>query len=380
MDLVIKTMEGLEEVLAKELENLQLLNIKVLKRAVSCEGSWAQLYKCNYQLRTALRVLLPIMETQLETQDDLYDAVYSINWKDFVPPKKSIAINGTISGELFKHSQYPVFRAKDAIVDNLRDAYGDRTRVDTSRPDILIDLYISDNRMKLSLDSSGRSLHLRNYKYRQYKAPLNEVLASGIIQLAEWDGQKRFHDPMSGSGTFITEALMIAANIPAGMFNPSFSFENWHEFHPDIWKVVKESADAAIVHPECELLASDIHPLAVRDTKKNLQKFPFREKVHVFSRDFFTLPGQEETVLFMNPPYNRRIELDDINLFYKKLGDQLKMSWSGSEAWIISGNAEAMKNLGLRPSRRIALNHGGMDAKLYKFEMYEGSKKAKYQV
>ncbi len=379
MQLIIKTMEGFEEVLAKELEDLQLLNIQILKRAVSCEGNWAQLYKCNYMLRTALRVLLPVKSASIETQEDLYDLVKSVSWAPYIAEGKTFSINGTISGELFNHSQFAIYRTKDAIVDQLTEKYGTRPSIDTRNSDVLIDLHISNNEVNISLDSSGRSLHLRNYKYRQYKAPLNEVLAAGIIKLSGWEQTKAFHDPMSGSGTFITEALMIASNIPPGMFNNNFAFTKWEEFYPDIWNMVKETADSNIHFPEIELSASDINPLAVRDTKKNLQKFPFKEKVQIYNRDFFTIPGEADKILFMNPPYNKRIEVDNIYAYYKNIGDTLKTRWQGSEAWIVSGNAEAIKNLGLQTSKRIALNHGGTDVKLYKYEIYDGSKKAKYQ-
>lgn len=375
MQFIIKTLEGLEEVLAQELSELQLSDIKILRRAVSCTGSWAQLYKCNYELRTALRVLVPIKRFELQTQEDLYNAVQSIKWKDYIPKNKSFAINGTVSGELFKHSQFAIYRTKDAIVDQLTDEYDKRPKVSPKDPDILVDIHLNNTTLSLSLDSTGRSLHIRNYKYRNYKAPLNEVLAAGIIALSGWDGTQTFHDPMCGSGTFVTEALMIAANIPASKFNANFAFQNWTEFHPEIWNLVKESGDARIKHPKSKLFASDINPMAVRDTKKNLQKFPFKEHVKVFERDFFTLPPKSGTCLFMNPPYNKRIEMQDIHAFYKKIGDTLKTKWAGSQAWLISSNNEAMKHFGLRSSKRIHLNHGGTEAKLYNFEIYEGSKK-----
>ena len=201
---------------------MQLADIKILTRGVSCSGNWAQLYKCNYQLRTALRVLVNLKSFELDSQDDLYEAVQSINWADYIPPGKTIAINGTITGELFKNSQFAIYRTKDAIVDQLAELRSKRPSVDTDSPDVLIDIYLRENKLIVSLDSSGRSLHLRNYKFRQYKAPLNEVLAAGIIKLSGWNQEYTFHDPMAGSGTFITEALMIAAEIPASYFNPSF--------------------------------------------------------------------------------------------------------------------------------------------------------------
>ncbi len=378
MQLLIKTLEGLENVLAEEIRNLGLQDVKEINRGVQCTGSWSQLYKCNYSLRTALRVLVNIKEFELETQEDLYEAISSIDWTKYIPRSKTIAINGTVSGELFPYTKFPVYRTKDAIVDQLSPIYNKRPQVNIEKPDVLIDIYIRDNKLIVSLDSSGRSLHIRNYKFRQYKAPLNEVLAAGILKLADWNGEKKLHDPMCGSGTFITEALMIASRIPAAYFNPKFAFHNWVEYHEDIWKAVKDAADSAIVHPDAVISASDINPLAVRDVKKNLQKFPFREKIKVFNQDFFRLEGRPDTVLFINPPYNKRIAIEDPFAFYKQMGDTLKQNWEGSEAWIISANLEAMKHFGLRATKRFTLNHGGDQAKLFNFQVYAGSKKNKY--
>lgn len=378
MQFIIKTLEGLEPVLANEVEDIGLSNIEILKRAVSCEGNWAQLYKCNYLLQTALRVLLPIKTFKVTTEKQLYDAVYSIDWTKYIPKKKSMAINATVSGDIFTHSQYVTFKTKDAIVDQLREKYDQRPSIDTKSPDCLIDILLRQDELKVSIDSSGRSLHLRKYKLRQYQAPLNEVLAAGIIKLSGWNGKTNFHDPMCGSGTFVTEAMIHAAKIPPGMFHPYYAFQNWTEYYPEIWKMVKESGDAAITNPECKISASDSHRMAVRDTKKNLQRFPFKENLHVFQRDFFTMEGKPGYSLFINPPYDRRISVANVTEFYKRIGDSLKQRWQGSEAWIISSNVRAMKALGLRPHKKIMLNHGGSEALLYNYEIYEGSKKLRH--
>ncbi|MBT8231761.1 MAG: class I SAM-dependent RNA methyltransferase [Saprospiraceae bacterium] len=380
MEIVVKTLEGLEGVLANELKSLQLSNIEILNRAVRCEGTWSQLYKCNYCLRTAMRVLVPIKKATLESQDDLYDVVKSIDWTEYIPDKKTFAINGTIAGELFTYSRFAVFRAKDAIADQLVEKKGYRPNVKPKNPDILIDLYINaDNELTISMDSSGKSLHLRNYKYRQYKAPLNEVLAAGIILLAGYDGSQVFQDAMCGSGTLITEALMIAANIPAGMFIEKFAFQNWANFSPEVWESVKEIAKNGIRHPENEIIGSDLNRFAIRDVKKNLQKFPLKEKVQLFERDFFKTNGHPNRLLIMNPPYDRRIAMDNIHEFYSEIGNALKKFWQDSTVWVITSNLNAMKSFGLRPTKKITLNNGGLESKLYKFEVYEGSRKAKFQ-
>lgn len=379
MKIVVKTLEGLEGVLVKELEALQLSNIQVLNRAVSCEGNWAQLYKCNYCLRSAMRVLVPIKHDVLHTQEDLYTIGRSIDWSEYIPEKRTFAISGTVSGDLFPHSRFPVFRLKDAIVDQLSEEKGYRPNVNPKKPDVAIDLHINpENELNLSLDSSGKSLHLRNYKYRQYKAPLNEVLAAGIIMLSGYDGTQVFQDGMCGSGTLLTEALMISANIPAGKFIHRFAFQNWANYYSDIWNSVKEIADEGIRHPQAELIGSDLNNFAVRDVKKNLQDFPFKEKVSLYQRDFFKTNGHPDRLLIMNPPYDKRIATENVDDFYRQIGDALKTFWQGSTAWIITSNLDAMKSFGLRPSQKVTLNNGGLESKLYKFELYAGSKKSKH--
>ena len=378
MQIIVKTLAGLENVLAQELEQLQLLNIEVLNRAVSCEGNWAQLYKCNYQLRTALRVLLPIASFNIATQDDLYDAVSSIDWQKYISSNASFAINDSVISTIFSHSKFAVYRTKDAIVDQIQEKTGQRPKVNPKNPDVVIDIHLSEGDLNISLDSSGKSLHLRNYKFRQYKAPLSEVLAAGLLKIAGYDGDIDFHDPMCGSGTLVTEALMIAANIPSGMFIENFAFQNWPEYHDSIFSKIKETASSLINHPTHQIIGSDINRLAVRDLKKNLQKFPLKEKVKIFERDFFKVDGAPNRLLVFNPPYNKRVEIENVEDYYRQIGDALKKEWSGSVAWIISSNLEAIKRIGLRPSHKVHLNHGGQDARFYKFEMYEGSKKAKY--
>ena len=339
MKIIIKTLEGLESILAEELESLFVSDIKILRRAVECEGNWAHLYKCNYQLRTALRVLMPIKNTDVYNNESLYDAIYSIDWTAYIKEGAEFAIDSVVSGETFTHSKWVVYKTKDAIVDQLREKYEKRPNINTDDPDIRISIHIQGTKLTVLLDSSGKSLHLRNYKYRNYKAPLNEVLAAGIIKMSGWDHKTILHDPMCGSGTFITEALMQAANIPSGKFIESFAFEKWSEYYDEVWTKVKETANEAIINPDTEFIASDLLPYAVRDVKKNLQKFPFKEKVKVFERDFFKTHGHSDRILFMNPPYNKRVELNDDHEFYKLIGDALKTFWQGSSVWLISGKS-----------------------------------------
>jgi len=379
MKFVIKTMEGLEEILKEELEELHVQNIKLLKRGVECEGNWAQLYKCNYLLRTAIRVLVPIETFSIETQDQFYEAVRNIDWSQYIKEEQTFAIRSTVFGEIFTNSLFVTYRCKDAIVDQLSEEKNYRPDVDLENPDIVINIHLHKNDLSVSLDSSGKSLHLRNYKQRAYKAPLNEAFAAGILKLAKWDKKKTFYDPMCGSGTFTTEALMSAANIPAGKFIEKFSFENWPEFHPEIWQAVKESAEAAMHPPEGEIITSDIHSYAIRDLRKNLQKLPFRDKVIIREEDFLNSKGDSNGIVFLNPPYDKRVKVRNVTQFYRLISDHLKQNWQGSSVWILSGNSQAMKSFGLKHSAKITLDNGGIPSKLYNFELYAGSKKAKYK-
>ena len=379
MKIVVTTLQGLESVLAKELHDLNLQNIKISKRAVECEGTWSQVYKCNYYLRTAIRVLLPIEEFQVNNEQELYDAVYSIEWNRYIKEDNTIAIKTVANSSVFNNSRFLTYKAKDAIVDYLRDKHNFRPSVDTKNPDNQIHLFINDHRMIVSMDSSGQSLHLRNYKERFYKAPLSEVLAAGIIMLSDWNEEDTFYDPMCGSGTLVTEALMIASRLPAGYFRASFGFEKWADYHPEIFKSIKETARERIQEPACSFKGSDFNKFAVRDLKKNLQRLPFKEKVEVFQRDFFKTSAHKSHHVVMNPPYDKRVEQKGLKEFYKMMGDQLKNHWQGSQAWIFTTRQDAMKSFGLHSSKKYTLDNGGDEAKLYKFEIYEGSKKEKKQ-
>ena len=380
MKIIVKTMEGLEEVLAQELRDLHLTEIEPFNRGVSCEGSWAQLYKCNYQLRTAIRVLVPIKDFTIETQQDLYDCMRTIDWSQYIKDEQTtFAIGATVFGELFTNSRFVTYRCKDAIVDQLSQEKGYRPNIELDNPDIVIQIHLAYNSLSILLDSTGKSLHLRNYKERAYKAPLNEVMAAGILKISGWDGQTTFVDPMCGSGTFTTEGLMIAANIPSGKFIERFCFENWADFRSSIWDGVKSTADAMMAAPKCEMIASDINSFAVRDLKKNLQKLPYRDKIKIMEADFLNTEGRPDSYVYLNPPYDKRIQMRNITEFYRKIGDQLKTTWQGSEAWVVSGNNQAMKNFGLKSSLKHKLDNGGIPSKLYKFELYGGSRKSKYQ-
>lgn len=376
MKIVIRTLEGLESVLSKEAEKLHLSDIQIIRRGITCQGNWAQLYKANYLLRTAIRILVPIKECTITTQQDYYDAIRAMDWTSYFRGRKTtFAVQAVIVSDIFTNSHFAALRCKDAIVDSYLAHKGHRPNVSVSNPDMLIQVYLSGDQLSVSLDSSGKSLHLRGYKERSFKAPLNEALAAGILGMSDWNGQKTFCDPMCGSGTFTTEALMMATHTPAGHFRANYAFEKWADYHHEIWKTVKGNADAAISEPEADLHASDLNSFAVRDLKKNLQKFKYRKSVSISQADFLASAGKADSIVMLNPPYDERIKLYNVVSFYRSIGDKLKTDWSSSEAWVISSHTQAMKNFGLKTSVKHDLDNGGLKARLYKFDLYEGSLK-----
>ncbi len=374
MKIVAKTLFGLEDVLAAELQALKAWNVKTVRRGVLFEGGWPELYKANYTCRTALRFLVTISRFPIHDDQDLYNKIGQINWLKYLRPDMTIALSATVKSDYFNNSQYAIQKAKDSIVDQLRTQTGRRPDVDTTHPDIRIHLHLYGSDCTVMLDSSGFSLHKRNYRTLSGIAPLNEVLAAGILSLAGWDGQADFHDPMCGSGTFVCEALMRATRTPAGFRINRFGFQNWLNYDEALFKRIREEADSQMQPLTCAITGSDLHQRAVGMTRKNIAPLPSSEKVRLFKNDFFHVPGRPGTVLFLNPPYDERMQSEDILAFYKRIGDTLKQRWSGSEAWILSGHIEALKKIGLKTSRRIHLLNGQIPSKLHKFDMYIGSK------
>jgi putative N6-adenine-specific DNA methylase len=311
----------------------------------------------------------------------LYQMVQSIQWDEYMSTSQTFAIDGVTKGEVFTHSQFVALKSKDAIVDQFRAKYGVRPSVDVENPDIRINVHIADTTCTISLDSSGISLGKRGYKSRQVQAPLSEVLAAGIIMLTGWDKKTPFIDVMCGSGTFPIEAALIARNIPPGSFR-TFTFENWNDFDPLIWSRIKREAKRDIIPLESGIIhAYDIDQKAIDISWENAQRAKVENQITFKTQDFFkSNPEIENGLIIMNPPYGQRLEdPDDIIPIYQDIGSQLKKAYNGCDAWILSGNLDALKFIGLKPSRKIPLFNGPIDCRLNKFELYHGSKKAAKQ-
>lgn len=372
-----KTLKGLEQVLADELVELGAQKVRPGRRVVHFEGSKALLYKVNLSAYTALNVLKPIVTIDFESEDDYYRKLYDIPWKSFFGVEQSFAIKATVFSDIFRHTKFPALRLKDAIVDSFRDRVGSRPSVDVDRPDIGLDLYISQNSATISLDSSGDPLFKRGYRLEGWKAPLNEVLAAGLIKLSEWDQNSEFHNPMCGSGTLAIEAAMMASNRPANYRRARFGFHNWFDYDDTLWKKVytesMELVDRALPFP---IIAGDNVGKAVDISLKNATTAGVAQMIDFRTGDFSqTLPEGSFGTLIVNPPYGERIEVKGLLELYSQFGDHLKKSYTGFDAWLLSANFDALKKVGLRPSGKITIFNGKLETRFVKFGLYKGTKK-----
>ncbi len=381
MKFIIKTLQGLENVLAEEIKALGGSNITILKRAVECEGDKRLLYRANLELRTALRVLMPIAEFQAKTPDDLYKKILRIEWSNYLSIDKTFAIDAVTKSELFTHSKYAALKTKDAIADYFRNLTGQRPDVNIEFPHLRINLHINNDECSVALDSSGDSLHKRGYRANSVEAPLNEVLAAGMILLSGWQGDRTFLDPMCGSGTLLIEAALLAGNIPPQLHRDSFGFMKWKDFDAKLWEKVRDQAKDNMKPITCAIYGFDKDMKAVRVTGQNVLSANLEGKnIRVEKQSLEKLvPPPPPGLLMTNPPYDERLKEVDIEAFYKMIGDRLKQAFTGYEAWIISSNLEALKHLGLKTSKKLTLFNGALECKFQQYELYEGSREKSEQ-
>ncbi len=378
--MLAKSPAGLEEILAGELRELGAKNIELLNRAVAFEGDKKLLYAANYRCRTALRILVPISHFSIETEQDLYTEIKSIRWEDYLGNGNTIAINSTVTSSVFTHSHYVSLRAKDAIVDRFREKTSERPSVDIDNPDFRINVHIYKDEVSVSFDSSGASLHKRGYHVSNAEAPLNEVLAAGMILLSGWDGQSNFIDPMCGSGTLLIEAAMIAMNIPAGEFREEYGFMRWKDFDDELWEEVQNDALEQQRTFEHKIIGSDISEHNLRSAYANLKQASLSKNISLKVSSFQDMtPPEGGGVMITNPPYGERIQVEDIVSLYQDLGDVLKQKYKGYQAWVISSDLMALKKIGLKPMKKYILFNGQLECRFAGFDLYAGSKRARYQ-
>jgi putative N6-adenine-specific DNA methylase len=379
--MVAKTLFGFEELLAKELRQLGAANVVNGVRSVQFEGDKGFMYKANLALRTAIKILKPIESFIVKNEDDLYRKIYALDWTPYLKSTGTLAIDATVHSNYYKHSQYIALKTKDAIVDKFRDTTGTRPNVDLRFPDMKLNVHIDGYQCTVSLDTSGESLHKRGYKLATNIAPINEVLAAGLVMLSGWDGQSDFMDPMCGSGTILIEAAMIACNIPPNLMRKEFAFERWPDWDVDLFEKIEESLLNKTREFHFKILGYDKSPSAVNKAVENIKNAHLEEYITVKHEDFFKTQkaGNAKLHMVFNPPYGERLDID-LEQFYANIGATLKHGYPNTNAWFITSNLDALKFVGLRPSRKIKVMNAKLEARLVKYEMYEGSRKTKKQI
>lgn len=376
VELTIKTFAGLEQALAGELEALGAENIQIVNRAVECTGDLELLYRANYRLRTALRILVPIRRFKARHHNTLYRQVQKIDWEAYFGLNDTFAIDATVHSPHIRHSKYAALRAKDAIVDQFRRKTSRRPNVDTHSPTLRIHLHISNENVIVSLDSSGDALFKRGYRMDSLEAPINEVLAAGMILCSGWRRDCPFIDPFCGSGTIPIEAALYAYNLPPQIAREQFGFMNWRDFDRACWEKVRREALAAATAFEHPIHGFDKDFRAIKISQHNALAARLEGKIEFARKDFEKLdPPVENGLLIMNPPYDERLANAHIETLYQSIGNRLKQAFPGFEAWIISSNKEALKSIGLRPSKKMTLYNGPLECKFQKYELYRGSRK-----
>lgn len=378
--MVAKTLFGFEEILAAELRALGAQNVTQGVRMVSFDGDKGFMYKANLSLRTALKILKPIKTFTVYNEESLYNGVKSIDWSEIFLANQTFAIDSTVNSEAFNNSLFVILKSKDAIVDQFREEFDKRPSIDKDHPDIRVHVHIQKEVCTVSLDTSGDSLHHRGYRTATNIAPINEVLAAGILLHSGWRGQTNFLDPMCGSGTLLVEAAMIACNIPPNINRREFAFEKWRDWDEDLFDKIEESLLNKIKDFPYQIIGYDKAPSAIRKSIDNIRNANLEEYITVEQKDFFNSEKTTEGPLHMvfNPPYGERLDID-LERFYREIGDTLKQSYPQTEAWFITGNMEALKFVGLKTTRRIKLFNGKIESRLVRYDIYEGSKKAKFQ-
>jgi len=378
--MIAKTLFGFEEILAKELQQLGAQDVEMGTRMVSFAGDKGFMYKANLALRTALKILKPIYYFRATNETSLYKGIQGIDWSQYMNSNQTFVIDTTVHSENFKHTQFVAQKCKDAIVDQFKDKYGQRPSVDKDYPDVKINIHIDRDQCSVSLDSSGASLHQRGYKTATNIAPINEVLAAGMLLLSGWDGSSDFLDPMCGSGTILAEAAMIACNIPANINRKEFAFEKWSDWDNDLFDQIVNSLMKKTKEFHYTITGYDKAPSAVMKAKDNIRNANLEDYIKISERNFFETEKENKGPLHMvfNPPYGERLDIH-LERFYREIGDTLKQSYPNTNAWFITANLDALKFVGLKPSRKIKLFNGKLETRFAKYEMYEGSKRTKFQ-
>ena len=371
-EMIAKTFQGLEEVLAKELTALGANDIQIGRRMVSFSGDKEMMYRANFCLRTAIRILRPIKHFTAQDADEVYEQIKAIHWEDYLDTSKSFAVDAVVFSEEFRHSKFVSYRVKDAIVDYFREKTGKRPSVRINKPDVLLNIHIAQTDCTLSLDSSGESLHRRGYRQEAVEAPLNEVLAAGMILMTGWHGECDLIDPMCGSGTIPIEAALIARNIAPGVFRKEFAFEKWVDFDRDLFDAIYND-DSQEREFEHKIYGYDNSPKAHEIAMHNVKAAGVSKDIILKLQPFqqFEQP-KEKSIIITNPPYGERISTNDLLGLYEMIGERLKHAFTGNSAWILSYRDECFDKIGLKATQRIPLFNGALECEFRQYEIFDG--------
>ena len=374
-EMIAKTFQGLEEVLAKELVALGANNVQIGRRMVSFSGDKALMYKANFHLRTAVRILKPIMHFKASSADEVYEVIKAVDWEQYLNWGSTFSVDSVVYSDVFRHSKFVAYRVKDAIADYFNEKHGKRPSVRLNNPDLIFHIHIAGEDCTLAFDSSGESLHRRGYRVETGAAPINEVLAAGMIMLTGWNGECDFIDPMCGSGTIPIEAALIARNIAPGVFRQGYAFEKWNDFDSELFRSIYEddSAEREFKH---KIYGYDVDGRMVACARRNVKSAMMGDVIEIECRDIkdFVQP-EERAMMIVNPPYGERLVLENLLNIYKELGSRLKHSFQGNEAWIISSSYDCFDQVGLKASARIPLYNGDLDCEFRKYELFQGKYK-----
>ena len=371
-EMIAKTFQGLEEVLAKELVALGANNVQIGRRMVSFTGDKELMYRANFHLRTAVRILKPIMHFRAADADEVYEVIKAIEWEQYMDRNSTFSVDSVVYSEVFRHSKFVAYRVKDAIADYFNEKYGERPSVRLNNPDLIFHIHIAGEECTLAFDSSGESLHRRGYRVETGAAPINEVLAAGLILLTGWDGECDFIDPMCGSGTLPIEAALIARNIAPGVFRRGYAFEKWKDFDSELFRSIydDDSGEREFNH---KIYGYDVDGRMVACARRNVKSAMMGDIIEIECRDIkdFVEP-EAPAIMVVNPPYGERLQLENLLKVYKELGSRLKHAFQGNEAWIISSSYDCFDQVGLKASARIPLYNGDLDCEFRKYELFSG--------
>ena len=374
-ELIAKTFMGLEPVLAQELTQLGANNVQIGRRMVSFTGNKEMMYRANFQLHTAIRILKPIRHFKAGSADDVYEEVKKVDWSKYIEKGKTFSVDSVVYSDEFRNSRFVSYKVKDAIVDQFRENTGDRPNISVSNPDIRLNIHIAEDKATLSLDSSGESLHRRGYRQESVEAPLNEVLAAGMILMTGWKGDTDFVDPMCGSGTLLVEAALIARNMSPGIFRKEFAFERWSDFDQELFDTIynDDSQEREFKH---HIYGYDVDIKAVNTARLNVRAAGLTSDITVEEADFkdFKRP-EEKTIMVCNPPYGERISTPNLLGTYKMIGERLKHEFMGNDAWILSYREECFDQIGLKPSIKIPVYNGSLECEFRKYSIFDGKMK-----